>query len=133
MVLFLVIELNCICRSNDNQKARVFKLIDQTSDDDIIEIGCGIAAQNGFQMTRESQKKAFLKQYQFHQMQLCQDLAVLQQLELPTMDQIPDNDKTLLAFLLKQQNRTMTTDSPVLLDFKAPLELELILLKDIQL
>ena len=111
----------------------MFKLIDQTSDDDIIEIGCGIAAQNGFQMTRESQKKAFLKQYQFHQMQLCQDLAVLQQLELPTMDQIPDNDKTLLAFLLKQQNRTMTTDSPVLLDFKAPLELELILLKDIQL
>ena len=121
-----------IFRSNDNQKARVFKLVDQTSDDDIIARGCSIAAQNGLQMNRESQKKAFLRQYQFHQLQLCKDLAVLQQLELPSMDHIPDNDKTLLAFLLKQQNRTMTTDSPVLLDFKAPLELELILLKDIQ-
>ena len=111
----------------------MFKLVDQTTDEEIIEMGCGMAAQNGFRITKDSQKKAFLKQYQFHQLQLCKDLMVMQQLELPVMDQIPDNDKTLLAFLLKQQNRTMTTDSPILLDFKAPLELDLILLKDIQL
>ena len=111
-------------------KARIIKLVDQSKDAERIKAGITAAIINGKDMAKESLKKEFLKKYQFHQLQLCQKISILEPHILPTLEQMADNDQTLLSFIMKQQNQTMTAENPLIFDFKVPLEFEIILLKD---
>ena len=111
-------------------KARIVKLVDQSKDTMRIKEGITAAIINGKDMTKDSLKKEFLKKYQFHQLQLCHKVSMLEHHILPTLEQMMDNDQTLLSFIMKQQNQTMTAEDPLIFDFKVPLEFEIILLKD---
>ena len=91
-----------------------------------------IADNAGTPMTKESQKKRFLREMQYHQLQLAKEVSILDPYEAPEKHEVPDIEMTLLAYLLRQQNQTLMSDKPVLLDFKAPLEIDLILLNDLQ-
>lgn len=87
----------------------------------------------GKDLTKASLKKEYLKKFQFQQLQLCKSVSILEPYLLPSMEQMMDNEQTLLSFLLQQQNQTMTTMDPTLFDFKSPLEFELILIRDAQM
>ena len=87
----------------------------------------------GFDLNKGSVKKEYLKQLEFQQLQFCKEVSVLEPFTLPTLELTMDKDQSFVAFILKQQNRTMWSEHPVLLDFKAPLELEIILLRDAQM
>ena len=106
--------------------------MDQTSDISKLKQAESLASEHGHPITKDSQRRMFFRQFRYHQLQLCQELTILKDYDLPEVAHIPDNDTTLTTFLLKQQNQTITAERPVLLDFKAPIEIELLLLKDIQ-
>ena len=125
-------KLTCRFRKLDRYKPRIIKLVDQTSDEQKIKEATSLAIINGKDIKKHSLRKEYLKKYTFHQMQLCKNVSVLEPCTLPQLDQIMDNDQTILSFLLQQQNQTMMTEDPLLFDFKAPLEFEIILLKDSQ-
>ena len=108
-------------------------MIDQVSDEEKVRVGTAMAIISGKDLTKASLKKEYLKKFQFQQLQLCKSVSVLEPYILPTMEQMVDNDQTLLSFLLQQQNQTMTTTDPALFDFKSPLEFELILIRDAQM
>ena len=120
-------------RNLSGAKARIFKLVDQVSDEDKVRLGTSLAIISGKDMKKESMKKEYLKKYQFHQLQLCKEVSKLEPYLLPKMEQMMDNDQTLLAFLMQHQNQTMTTSHPALFDLKTPLEFEMILLRDSQM
>ena len=105
-------------------------MVDQSKDAERIKAGVTAAIINGKDIAKESLKKEFLKKYQYHQLQLCQKISTLEPHILPTLEQMMDNDQTLLSFIMKQQNQTMTAEDPLIFDFKVPLEFEIILLKD---
>ena len=100
------------------------------SDQDIIKQGTTRAIINGQDLKKDSLKREYLKKWAFYQLQLCREVSVLEPFLLPSMDHIMDSEQTLLSYLLQQQNQTMTTDNPLLFDFKAPLEFEIVLLND---
>ena len=119
-------------RNINKYKPRIIKLMDQTSDDQKLREATALAIINGKDIKKQSLKKEYLKKYAFHQLQLCKKVSVLEPFIFPQEDQIMDNEQTILSFLLQQQNQTMMTNDPLLFDFKAPLELEIVLLKDTQ-
>lgn len=82
---------------------------------------------------KKSTRKEFLKTLEFQQLQLCKNVSVLEPFVLPSWEQMVDADQTFLAFLMNNQNQTMATNDPILFDFKAPLELELLLIRDSQM
>ena len=120
-------------RERHDSRARIFKLIDQVNDEDKVRVGTAMAIIGGKDLTKASLKKEYLKKFHFQQLQLCKSVSVLEPYLLPSMEQMMDNEQTLLSFLLQQQNQTMTTTDPTLFDFKSPLELELILIRDAQM
>ena len=107
-------------------------MVDQTSDEQKMREATSLAIINGKDLKKQSLRKEYLKKYAFHQIQLCKNVSVLEPCALPQVDQIMDNEQTILSFLLQQQNQTMMTEDPLLFDFKAPLEFEIVLLKDSQ-
>lgn len=111
-------------------KARIIKLVDQSEDSVRIKEGTTATIINGKDMAKESLKKEYIKKFHYHQLQLCREISTLEPYILPTMEQMMDMDQTLISFLMKQQNQTMTADEPLIFDFKVPLEFEIILLKD---
>ena len=117
-------------RAAKDCKAQVIRLIDQTSDEELLKQAVTKAIINGKDLVKETLKKEFLMKFKYKQLMLCKDVSLLEPFSFPDSEQVMDNDQTVLSFLLKQQNRTMTTDNPLLFDFKAPLELEMVLLKD---
>ena len=117
---------------NQSQKARIFKLIDQKSDEEKIQQGIQVANRVGMKLNKKSARKEYLKMFLFQQLQLCKNVSVLEPYDLPPWEQIMDNDQTFLSFLMNNQNQTMTSGNPILFDFKAPLELEIMLLRDSQ-
>ena len=106
--------------------------MDQTSELSKMKQAERLASEAGTPLVKESQKKEYLRQFHYHQLQLCQQISILKDYDLPKVDEVPDNEASFMTFLLKQQNKTIASTRPVLLDFKAPIELELLLLKDIQ-
>ena len=117
----------------ENQKPRIFKLIDQKSDDEKIRQAMEAAAESGADLSKNSTKKEYLKNLEFQQLKLCEKVSVLEPYALPTREQMIDADQSFMSFLMNNQNKTMSTDTPILFDFKAPLELEIMLLKDVQM
>ena len=111
-------------------KSRIVKLIDQTNDAEKIKQGTTLAMISGKDLVKDSLKKEYLRKYTYQQLKLCQEVSSLEPFILPTCEQLMDNDQTLLSFLLKQQNQTMATENPLIFDFKAPLEFEIMLIKD---
>ena len=101
------------------------------SEEKVIQ-GTTLAIINGSGMVKMSAKKEYLKKFEFQQLKLCQQISVLEPFEIPSWDQMADNDQTLLSFLMKQQNQSMMTNDSMLFDFKAPLELEVVFLRDSQ-
>lgn len=119
-------------RNLNKYKPRVIKLVDQTSDDQKLREATALAIINGKDIKKQSLKKEYLKKYAYYQLQLCKKVSVLEPFTFPQAEQIMDTEQTILSFLLQQQNQTMMTNDPLLFDFKAPLELEIVLLKDSQ-
>lgn len=122
--------INGTFRAAQNCKAQVVRLIDQTSEEEQVKQAVTQAIINGKDLPKETLKKEFLMKFKHKQLLLCKNVSILEPYSFPEMEQMMDNDQTVLSFLLKQQNRTLTTDNPLLFDFKAPLELEMVLLKD---
>ena len=114
------------------KKPRVFKLVDQKSDEEKIRQGMELAAKTGTKFSKNSTRKEYLKILEYQQMRLCKNVSALEPFSMPTKDQMVDSDQTFISFLMKNQNQTISTDAPILFDFKAPLEIELMLLKDVQ-
>lgn len=92
-----------------------------------------LAKQTGTEMTKQSMKKEYLKLFAYQQLQLCKDVSALEPFALPSWEQMMDTDQTLWSFLMNNQNQTMATKNPILFDLKAPLELEVRLLRDAQM
>lgn len=116
-----------------HQKARIFKVIDQVSDADKIKQGMDLARKAGAEMDKSSVKKEYLKMFSFHQLKLCKNVSILEPYDIPSWEQMMDSDQTFWSFLMNNQNQTMVTENPMLFDFKAPLELEIRLLRDSQM
>lgn len=110
----------------------MFKLIDQKSDDEKVQQGLEMAKQAGLEMNKKSMKKDYLKMLAFQQLQLCKSVSILDPFDLPPWEQVMDPDQTFLSFLLANQHQTLVMDNPILFDFKAPLEMEIMLLRDAQ-
>ena len=91
------------------------------------------AKKAGCEMVKNSTKKEYLKNFDFQQLQLCKDVSILEPFDVPSLEQMMDADQTFWSFLLNNQNQTMVTENPILFDFKAPLELEIMLLRDSQM
>ena len=121
-----------IIRLLGNCKARIVKLVDQQPDFERIKQGVTSAIIAGKDLAKESSKKEFLKMYALQQLHLFKKVSIAEPFILPTLDQMMDNEQSILSFILKQQNQSMTSQNPLLFDFKAPLEFELILVKDSQ-
>ena len=120
---------------SDDEKPnpRLFQIVDQMSDQAKIKQAKLEANKKGLEISKESEIKEFLKQYKCHQIDACKKLAILQKFDFPSLEQMVDDHTTLLNFLMRQQNQTMMTDRPALLDFKAPLEFELRFLDERQM
>ena len=107
--------------------------MDQKSDEDRIKQGRKAAKMAGTKLSKNSTKKEYLKKFAFQQMQLCKNVSILEPFALPSWEQMMDSEQTFLAFLMNNQNQTMATDNPLLFDFKAPLEMEIIFVRDAQM
>lgn len=107
--------------------------MDQQSEDEKVKQGMEFANTAGVQLSKNSVKKEYLKTLEFQQLQICKNVSVLEPYALPLWEQMMDSDQTFLAFLMNNQNQTMATKNPILFDFKAPLELEIMLLRDAQM
>ena len=127
---FLQKHKNDFSRLVGDCKARIIKLIDQSDDAARIKEGTTSAIINGKDMAKDSLKKEYLRKFQYYQLQLCRQISILEPHIFPTMEQMMDMDQSLISFLMKQQNQTMTAEEPLIFDFKVPLEFEIILLKD---
>ena len=114
-------------------KDRIIKIIDQMTDEERLKQGITEAIRSGSDLTKDSSRKEYLTKFAYYQLQLCQNVSILEPYTVPTLDQMMDNNQTILSYLLRQLNQTMTTEDPLLFDFKAPLEFEIILLKDTQM
>ena len=125
--------LNHSFRADQPVKPRVFQVVDQMSDEQKIAQAVKLAAESGLALTKDSQKKEYLKQLKYHQMQICSEAPNMADYDFPSQEQVVSQDSTLTAFLMKQQHQSMLTDRPVILDFKAPLEMDLVFLQDHQL
>ena len=115
------------------QKAKIFKLVDQQSEADKIQQGVDLAKAAGLELNKNSAKKEYLKRVAFQQLKLCKSVSILEPFAIPTWEQMYDDDQTFLSFLLSNQNQAIATENPLLFDFKAPLELEIMLLRDSQM
>ena len=115
------------------QKAKIFKLVDQQSEADKIQQGMDLAKAAGLELNKNSAKKEYVKRVAFQQLKLCKSVSILEPFAIPTWEQMYDDDQTFLSFLLSNQNQAIATENPLLFDFKAPLELEIMLLRDSQM
>lgn len=84
-------------------------------------------------MNKNSTKKEYLKKLAFQQLSLCKSVSILEPFAIPTWEQMLDDEQTFLSFLLNNQNQAIAMENPILFDFKAPLELEIMLLRDSQM
>ena len=114
-------------------KGRIIKIVDQTMEEEKMKQGITAAILAGKDLKKESVKKEYLMKLAHYQLQLCQNVSILEPYVIPILEQVMDNNQTILSYLLQQQNQTMTSEDPLLFDFKAPLEFEIILLKDSQM
>lgn len=103
------------------------------SEEDKLKMGTTTAMINGKNLKKDSVKREYLKKLAFYQLQLCREVSVLEPFILPSMEHVMDSEQTLLSYLLQQQNHTLTSDNPLLFDFKAPLQFEILLLNDAQM
>ena len=113
-------------------KPRIFYLGDQSNDQHRLLKARAIVEQAGGKLDKESLVKEYLRRFKVHQFEICKKIPGMQDFEFPTYENLEDKDTALLTFLMKQQNKTLLTDRPILLDFKAPLEIDLIFLNDAQ-
>lgn len=107
--------------------------MDQKSDEEKVCQAIDLAKAAGTELNKKSTKKEYLKTFAFQQLQLCKNVSILEPYDLPTWEQMVDSEQTFLSFLMTNQNQTMATNNPILFDFKAPLELEILLLRDAQM
>lgn len=119
-------------RTNQN-KAKLFHLVDQSTDEERLRQSTALAIIAGKDMTKQSQKKELLKKFSFQQLQLCKNVSILEPYEIPSMDQLPSREQTIISFLLQQQNQKMMLEKSSMIDFKSPIEIDLILLRDNQM
>ena len=116
-----------------NCVARLVKLVDQQPDSEKIKQGVTAAIIAGKDLAKDSLKKNYLRLHAWQQLQLCKQVSTLEPFILPNLDQMMDNDQSILSYILQQQNHSITDQDPMLVDFKAPLEFEMILIKDSQM
>ena len=75
-------------------------------------------------------RNAFLSQYKRAKLDLIANSASFTDYEIVKDDQMPNHDTTLAAWLVKNQNKAMTSEKMVFLDFRAPIEIEALLVSD---
>ena len=123
----------CINFRSNEQQDRIVKLVDQYTDEDKIRMGMHMAQKEGLELVKKSAKKEYLKMFEFQQLKLCKNVSSLEPFAIPTWEQMMDGDQSVISFLLNNQNQSMTMDNPILFDFKAPLEMEIRLMRDAQM
>ena len=112
---------------NINEPKRIFWFKDHQTDSDIVEEVYPYLRQAGTSISTVEVRSKLIRDYKKAKLELISQCEHLQGYELVQDDQLPADSMALSAWLVRNQTRAMATEQVVFMDFKAPLEIEALL------
>ena len=103
---------------------RIFWSVDHQTDEEIIEQSYPEIRRAGSSLNTVAVRSDFLIKYKKAKLELIAKCSHLQGYELAPPDQIPTQDLALAQWLIRNQSRAFGTNQVTFLDFRAPIEIE---------
>ena len=113
-----------------NVPNRMFAIRDHRTDEDIIEKSYPQIRNAGATLDSVEARANFLREYKVAKLKMISRLEAFTDYEVVKDDQIPDENTTLASWLIKNQAKALSTEQMVLIDFRAPIEIEALLVAD---
>ena len=104
--------------------------MDHHDDATMIEEATPELARAGVSLHSAEARADFLAQYKRAKLELVAKSNLLSEYELVKDDQMPELDTSLAAWLVRNQSKAMASEKMVFIDFRAPIEIEALLISD---
>ena len=108
----------------ENAPKRIFWSIDHQTDDEIIELAYPAIKKAKTSLNTAKARADFLAEYKKAKLALIAKCPHLTNYEMVQTDQLPSKDLSLAAWLIRNQTRAFATEEITFMDFRAPIELE---------
>ena len=108
----------------------MFAIRDHRTDEDIVEKSYPQIREAGVALATAEARANFIHDYKVAKLKMIARLDAFSDYEVVKDDQIPDADTTLASWLIKNQAKALNTEQMVLIDFRAPIEIEALLVQD---
>ena len=103
---------------------RIFWSLDHQTDEDIIEHAYPAIRRAGSSLNTVAVRADFLRKYKKAKLELIAKCTHLKGYELAQPDQIPTLEGSLAQWLVRNQSRALGTEQATFMDFRAPIEIE---------
>ena len=104
--------------------------MDHQDDASIIEDAAADLRKENVSLHSSEARNSFLAQYKRAKLDRIVKLTSFADYEIVNDNQMPNVDTTLAAWLIRNQTKVLTSEKTVFLDFRAPIELEALLVSD---
>ena len=110
-----------------NTVKRIFWSLDHQTDDEILDATYRELEQANIKLQNSLVKRNFCENYRRAKTELIAKNPNLIGYEMVQPDQMPGDDEILAAWLIKNQTKAITSSDSVIMDFRAPIEMEALL------
>ena len=118
--------LTVVFRSVSSMK-RIFWSVDHQTDNEILDATKDELARADIALETGNDRRLFIQQYKRAKLQLISESPHLEGYELTPPDQLPNDDMILAAWLVQNQTKAISAPDMAFMDFKAPIEIEALL------
>ena len=105
-------------------------MMDHQDDATLLEEAKSDLAKVNITLGSNESRKAFLTQYKRAKLELIAKSPFFTDYEIVNDDQMPSSDTTLAAWLIRNQSKAIAANKTVFIDFRAPIEWEVLLVSD---
>ena len=106
---------------------RIFWSVDHQTDNEILDSTKQDLERADITLETVQDRKSFLQQYKRAKLQIIAESPHLDGYELVQPDQLPSEDMILAAWLVQNQSKAISSPEMAFMDFRAPIEIEALL------
>ena len=110
-----------------NTTKRIFWSLDHQTDDEILDLTQKELEKAQVKLQDATAKRSFIDNYRRAKTEIIAKSDHLAGYELVQADQMPSNTEILAAWLIKNQTKAILSTDNVVMDFRAPIEIEALL------
>ena len=103
---------------------------DHQTNDDIIERSFAALQQAGVKLNSPKDQEAFCAEYRKIKLEAIASMLKNHGYEIISANQMPEKDCVLATWLIKNQTKALATEEMTFLDFRAPIEMQALMLSD---